>query len=102
MIEDLKTNGDGILIPELTTTDLEALLDARNFNALREHTKNWSAPDLADFMEPMPVEKEAIIFRLLPRQQAAVIFSYLSSERQEELLKAMANEEVASILNAMS
>ena len=74
----------------------------RDFNALREQTRNWSATDIADLMEPLPVEKQAIVFRLLPREQAAKVFTYLSEERQEELLKAMANEDVANILNAMS
>lgn len=88
--------------PELLKIDLNALIDARNFNALREQTKNWPAGDLAELMEPLSAEMEAVIFRLLPRDQAAGVFTYLSEERQEELLKAMAREEVASILNAMS
>lgn len=82
--------------------DLEALIEARDFNTLREQIKNWTPGDLADLMEPLPADREAIVFRLLPRERAAAVFSYLSDERQEELLKAMAHEEVASILNAMS
>jgi magnesium transporter len=87
---------------EITTLDLEALIEARDFVSLREETKNWPSGDLADLMEPLPAEKEAVIFRLLPRRQAAEIFSYLPIERQEELLKALAQEEVVNILNAMS
>jgi len=81
--------------------ELEALIEAGDFKAVREQTRNWSAGDLADLMEPLPIEKEAIIFRLLPRDQAADVFTYLVEERQEELLKALAREEVAGILNAM-
>ncbi|HND47124.1 MAG TPA: magnesium transporter [Anaerolineales bacterium] len=88
--------------PTLAMINLEALIEARDFNTLREQTKNWSAGDLAELMEPLSAEKEAVIFRLLPREQAAGVFSYLSEERQEELLKAMAREDVANILNAMS
>ena len=88
--------------PIFAMIDLDALIDARDFNTLREQTKNWQAGDLADLMEPLSAEKEAVIFRLLPRDQAADVFSYLSEERQEELLKAMAREDVAEILNAMS
>ena len=86
----------------ITTLDLEALIEARDFASLREEIKNWPAGDLADLMEPLPAEKEAVLFRLLPREQAAQIFSYLPIERQEELLKALAHEEVINILNAMS
>ncbi len=87
--------------PTLKMIDLEALIEAREFNTLREELKNWPAADLAELMEPLSAEKEAIVFRLLPREQAAEVFTYLSDERQEELLKAMAHEEVARILNAM-
>lgn len=86
----------------LTIFDLEALIEARDFATLREQTRNWPAGDLADLMEPLPVEKEAVVFRLLPREQAAKIFSYLPMERQQELLKAMAHEEVVNLLNEMS
>lgn len=87
--------------PTLNMIDLEALIEARDFNTLREEAKNWPPADLAELMEPLSAEKEAIVFRLLPREQAADVFAYLSDERQEELLKAMAHEEVARILNAM-
>ncbi len=87
---------------EMTTFDLEAYIEARDFAALREEIRNWPAGDLAELMEPLSAEKEAVVFRLLPRNQAAQIFTYLPSERQQELLKAMAHEEVVNILNAMS
>jgi magnesium transporter len=86
----------------LTIFDLESLIEARDFTSLREQTRNWPAGDLADLMEPLSAEKEAVVFRLLPREQAAQIFSYLPIERQQELLKAMAHEEVVNILNDMS
>ncbi len=88
--------------PTLKMIDLEGLIAARDFATLREETKNWPAGDLAELMEPLSAEMEAVIFRLLPREQAAGVFTYLSEERQGELLKAMAHEEVGSILNAMS
>ena len=86
----------------LTIFDLESLIETRDFASLREETRNWPAGDLADLMEQLPAEKEAVAFRLLTRDQAAQIFSYLPIERQQELLKAMAHEEVVNILNDMS
>ena len=87
---------------EMTILDLETLIEARDFVSLREQIRNWPAGDLADLLEPLPVEKEAVVFRLLPRVEAAQVFSYLPVERQQELLKAMAHEQVVSILNDMS
>lgn len=87
---------------EMTILDLESLIEARDFASLREQIRNWPAGDLADLMEPLSAEKEAVVFRLLPRDEAAQVFSYLPIERQQELLKAMAHEEVVNILNDMS
>lgn len=87
---------------EMTILDLESLIEARDFGSLREQIRNWPAGDLADLMEPLSAEKEAVVFRLLPREEAANVFSYLPIERQQELLKAMAHEEVVNILNDMS
>jgi magnesium transporter len=87
---------------DITILDLETLIEARDFVSLREQIRNWPAGDLADLLEPLPVEKEAVVFRLLPRVEAAQVFSYLPVERQQELLKAMAHEQVVSILNDMS
>jgi len=85
-----------------TVSDLEMLIESRDFLKIREQIENWSAADIADLMEPLPIDKEAVLFRLLGREQAAKVFSYLEPERQEHLLKAMAREDVAEILNAMS
>ena len=86
----------------ITTQDLELLVETRDFARLREEMMNWPADNIAELMEPLTAEKEAIILRFLPRNQAADVFSYLPREQQEQLLKAMATEEVAAILNALS
>ena len=86
----------------ITAKDLEALIEARDFSSLRAETMNWPPEDIAELMEPLSADREAVVLRLLPREQAAQVFSDLSDERQEQLLKAMAREDVANILNAMS
>jgi magnesium transporter len=87
---------------EIAILDLETLIEARDFVSLRKQIRNWPAGDLAELMEPLSADKEAVVFRLLPRDEAAQIFAYLPTERQQELLKAMAQEEVVNILNEMS
>jgi magnesium transporter len=87
---------------EMTILDLETLIEARDFVSLREQIRNWPPGDLADLLEPLAVEKEAVVFRLLPRAEAAQVFSHLPVERQQDLLKAMAHEQVVNILNDMS
>lgn len=89
-------------VREQSVNEFDKLIDAHDFAALRELTRNWRAADLADVMEPLPGEKEAIVFRLLPREQAARVFTYLPDHRQKELLKGLAQHEVADLFNAMS
>src|SRR5215470_9469128 len=84
------------------TTDLERVIQARDFVALHEMLKHWSPGTAASLIEPLPVEQQVVAFRLLPRELAAEVFEYISLEAQQGLVKAMATEEVAGMLNDMA
>ena len=84
------------------TTDLERVIQARDFVALHEMLKHWSPGTAASLIEPLPVEQQVVAFRLLPRDLAAEVFEYISLEAQQQLVKAMATEEVAKMLNDMA
>ncbi len=86
-----------ILIPEI-----KSLIEARDFNALREIFREWPPADLAEIITDLPEDDRVIIFRVLPTALAADVFEYLEVEEQEQLLRAMAHEQVAGILNEMS
>jgi magnesium transporter len=80
---------------------VEQALRARDFVKLRDALKNWQPPDVADLISGLPVEDQAVVFRILPRTLAAETFAYLTPGQQENLLKAMAQDEVAILLNNM-
>lgn len=82
--------------------EIRALIDARDFTTLKEIFADWFPADLAELIDDLPDEDEAIIFRLLPRKLAAETYEYLTHEKQANLLKAMGQEQVASILNDMA
>jgi magnesium transporter len=84
------------------TSDLERVIQARDFVALHEMLKHWSPATTAELLETLSVEQQVIAFRLLPRDLAADVFEYLPLESQQALVKAMATEEVAKILNEMA
>ncbi len=86
-----------ILIPEI-----KSLIEAREFNALRELFKEWPPADVAEVILDFDEDDRVIIFRVLPHALAADVFEYLAVEAQQELLRAMAHEQVAGILNEMS
>src|SRR3954454_20335482 len=86
-----------ILIPEI-----KSLIEAREFNALRELFKEWPPADVAEVILDMEENDRVIIFRVLPHALAADVFEYLDVEAQQELLRGMAHEQVVAILNEMS
>ncbi len=79
----------------------DKLIEAHDLEGLHALTRNWRPGDLADAMEPLSGEKEAIVFRVLPREQAAHVFTYLPRQRQRELLRGLGQQEVADLFNAM-
>ncbi len=90
------------MIGKLLLPEIQSLIDARNFTALRELLVELEPVDLVDLINDLPESHEAVIFRILPRELAADTFEYLDLESQESLLKAMGHQEAASILNEMS
>jgi magnesium transporter len=54
--------------------DLESIIRARDFAALRGKLENWEPPDLAALIASLPVEDQVIVFRILPRGLAADVF----------------------------
>ena len=88
-----------ILIPEI-----QAMIEARNFAALRELFSEMPPADVAEIILDLPEDERVIIFRILPHALAADVFEYLDVdvETQQALLRGMAHEQVVSILNEMS
>ena len=83
--------------------DLESIIGARDFSALRRKLENWEPADLASLIVSLPVEDQVIVFRILPRGLAANVFEYLNLAAQELLLlKTMAQDDVAALLNDMA
>lgn len=82
--------------------EIRALIEARDFITLKDVFADWHPADLAELIDDLPDEDEAIIFRLLPRKLAAETYEYLTHDKQAALLKAMGQEQVAAILNDMA
>ncbi len=87
---------------EAQRDELLELVEARRFEELRTRLRDREPPDLAELMDDLPHEAEAVVFRILPRDLAADTFEYLRVDAQERLLRAMGDRDVAHILNDMS
>src|SRR5215472_16662631 len=90
------------MVGKLLAPEIKALIDARDFNGLRELFKEWPPADVADLILDLPEDEQVIIFRVLPAALAADVFEYIGIEEQQNLLRAMAHEQVIAILNEMS
>src|SRR5499426_2958799 len=87
---------------QVIQTRLEDAIRLRDFVRLRGAVEGLTPSDLADLIGELPAERQATVFRVLPRATAAATFEYLPYDKQEELLISLAQEEVAAILNDMS
>lgn len=90
------------MVGKLLLPEIHALIEARDFNALREIFADWTPIDVAEVILDMPEDEQVIIFRVLPAALAADVFEYLGVENQQQLLRAMAHEQCVGVLNEMS
>jgi magnesium transporter len=81
--------------------ELEALIQSRDVNTLRDVLSDLLPPDLAEVIQDVPERDQAVLFRLLPTSMAAETFEYLDRETQMSLLKTLGQQEVATVLNEM-
>lgn len=82
--------------------ELTRLVQERRFDQIHKHLTQVSPPDMAELLEVLPQEVEAVVFRLLGRDLALDTFEYLSLASQERLIAGLGDREVARILNDMS
>src|SRR5450631_89081 len=82
--------------------DMQQAIRTRDFAQIRDVFGRWEPSAVAAEIRPLPVEDQAVVFRLLPRKCAASVFEFLELAAQERLLKALAQEQVAAILNEMA
>ena len=90
------------MIGHLLGPEIQQLIEARNFTALREVFVDFSPADVAEIITELPEQDQAIVFRLLPHAQAGDVLEYLDPDAQQAVLKAMATADAARILNEMS
>lgn len=76
-------------------------LEERNLSALRAELAHLNEVDVAQFLEELPDEKSAVVFRMLPKEEAAEVFSELSPETQKYLIDSISDKELALIVEEL-
>ncbi|MEZ4656195.1 MAG: magnesium transporter [Caldilineaceae bacterium] len=71
---------------------------------LRRFVAGWTPPELANLLEELPPEEDAILFRLLPRKLATETFEFLDTETQQDLISTLAQEQerLVALINGLS
>jgi magnesium transporter len=87
---------------DLTTEELSDLIAERRLDALKALLAEYAPPDIAESIDRLSDEEEAIAFRLLDTETAWKVFEYLSFEAQERLLHTLSDADAAAILEEMS
>lgn len=90
------------MLGHLLLPEIEEMIQAGDFAGLRSALSDLMAPDVAELIEELPSQDQAVVFRILPRELAAETFATLHLDAQENLLKALAQEQVADLLNTMA
>ncbi len=87
---------------ELNNEHLEKRIQDKDFRGLKEELCRMNQVDVAEFIEELPTESQALAFRILPKDMAASVFSYIEdSDAQEKLLSALSDGELREVLEEL-
>lgn len=81
--------------------EIRELLQQREFHTIRSVLEDWHPVEIAQLIQNLSAQEQALLFRILPTELAADVFEYLELEQQKVLLETLAQKEIASILNEM-
>jgi magnesium transporter len=85
-----------------SSQEISKILRERDFVALRQALRNWSASAIVHIVKGLLIEDKMVVLRILPRDLAADVFELLNLSDQTHLLRAMGQEEAAGVLNNMA
>ncbi|PKR79847.1 hypothetical protein CW751_12885 [Brumimicrobium salinarum] len=81
--------------------DVLALLNSKQWKALKLRVKNVEAFDLAELFEDLLTRDKIVVFRLLNNEKTKSVFKLLSLEHQHEIIEGLAENahKIAQLLN---
>jgi magnesium transporter len=82
--------------------ELALHIGARRFDLLKRRLRTGEVADVAEAIDRLSDEQEAIAFRLLDRERASDVFEHLSFDAQEHLLHSLSDADAAAVLEEMS
>jgi magnesium transporter len=86
----------------ITQSNLDSILNIRNFAAIPDMVKNWPAPVIAHSLEAWPADDQAAALAVLLANVAAEVLAYLPREAQDRLVDVLNKHQAADLLNNMA
>lgn len=80
---------------------LTDLMNDRDYTALLNELRDDNEVDIALFMETLPDDKTAFVFRMLPKEMCAEVFAHLESDTQRRVVEAFTDEETTQMLDQL-
>ena len=90
------------MLKELLKPDIQELIHARNWLALKEVLSSWSSPEIADLLLDLEHYERVLLFRSLERNLSSELFAYMETTDQDALLEVLTNQETRDLLSALS
>ena len=77
------------------------LLEEKKYSELRKLLNEEKAVDIADFLYELPLDKQLLVFRILPKELSADTFVEMDSEVCEYMIKAFSDKETKEIFEEL-
>jgi magnesium transporter len=92
----------GVMVPDVVARQLEALLEAGNYDGAKLLLRPVQEVDAAEAIGSLPRTLQALAFRLLPKDEAIAVYEYLDPAVQQTLLERLRSGEVLELVEEMS
>jgi magnesium transporter len=93
---------EGSPVAEVVARQLEALLEAHNYDGAKLLLHPVQPVDAAEAIGTLPRTQQALAFRLLPKDEAIEVYEYLDGGVQQSLLDRLRSGEVLELVEEMS
>ncbi|RJP28730.1 MAG: magnesium transporter [Candidatus Omnitrophota bacterium] len=96
------TQNRNIKVYALFLPEIKELLQAKDFNSLKEFLKTVHSLDLPEILKSLEPAEKILVFRLLGTKKAVEVFENLRFDDQNYILNNLESQEVSQIINEMA
>lgn len=89
-------------IISLVRSQLQTLLEQENFDGAKSLLVPVQPVDIAAVIAELPIQRQALAFRLLSKDEAIEVYEYLDFGVQQALIKEFKHQDVLDIVDRMS